>query len=131
MELARDTIAVIYSGYLSAERGGLEVEIPGKRNSAAGASSGYRFERCRFGRCGLAGDAAQALLFLDLFELQIGGSRDDTQKFVSWIAGQWQSMQALQMRMRSEGMFLIETCSASCACRRSCISACSCASRAR
>jgi predicted dehydrogenase len=28
MELARDTIAVIYSGYLSAERGGLEVEIP-------------------------------------------------------------------------------------------------------
>jgi len=29
MELARDTIAVIYAGYLSAERGGLEVEIPG------------------------------------------------------------------------------------------------------
>jgi len=28
MELARDTIAAIYSGYLSAERGGLEVEIP-------------------------------------------------------------------------------------------------------
>jgi predicted dehydrogenase len=28
MELARDTIAVIYSGYLSAERGGLEIEIP-------------------------------------------------------------------------------------------------------
>jgi hypothetical protein len=28
MELARDTIAVIYAGYLSAERGGLEVEIP-------------------------------------------------------------------------------------------------------
>jgi predicted dehydrogenase len=29
MELARDTIAVIYSGYLSAERGGLEVQVPG------------------------------------------------------------------------------------------------------
>jgi hypothetical protein len=28
MELASDTIAVIYSGYLSAERGGIEVEIP-------------------------------------------------------------------------------------------------------
>jgi predicted dehydrogenase len=28
MALARDTIAVIYAGYLSAERGGLEVEIP-------------------------------------------------------------------------------------------------------
>jgi predicted dehydrogenase len=28
MELARDTIAVIYSGYLSAERGGAEVPVP-------------------------------------------------------------------------------------------------------
>jgi predicted dehydrogenase len=28
LELARDTIAVIYAGYLSAERGGVEVEIP-------------------------------------------------------------------------------------------------------
>jgi predicted dehydrogenase len=28
IELARDTIAAIYAGYLSAERGGLEVEIP-------------------------------------------------------------------------------------------------------
>jgi hypothetical protein len=26
--LARDTIAAIYAGYLSAERGGIEVEIP-------------------------------------------------------------------------------------------------------
>jgi predicted dehydrogenase len=30
IELARDTIATIYAGYLSAERGGIEVEIPGK-----------------------------------------------------------------------------------------------------
>ena len=28
MELARDTIAAIYAGYLSAERGGAEVSIP-------------------------------------------------------------------------------------------------------
>jgi len=28
IELARDTIAAIYAGYLSAERGGAEVEIP-------------------------------------------------------------------------------------------------------
>jgi len=29
IELARDTIATIYAGYLSAERGGAEVEVPG------------------------------------------------------------------------------------------------------
>ena len=28
LELARDTIATIYAGYLSAQRGGAEVEIP-------------------------------------------------------------------------------------------------------
>jgi hypothetical protein len=28
IELANDTIATIYAGYLSAERGGIEVEIP-------------------------------------------------------------------------------------------------------
>jgi hypothetical protein len=27
--LGRDTVAVIYSAYLSAERGGAEIEIPG------------------------------------------------------------------------------------------------------
>ncbi|HEV2274536.1 MAG TPA: Gfo/Idh/MocA family oxidoreductase [Acidobacteriaceae bacterium] len=34
VELARDSIAVIYAGYLSAERGGAEVDVPGAPASA-------------------------------------------------------------------------------------------------
>jgi hypothetical protein len=34
MELALDTIATIYAGYLSAERGGAEVAVPASANAA-------------------------------------------------------------------------------------------------
>jgi hypothetical protein len=39
MDLARDTIAVIYSGYLSAEHSGLEGEIRLPRRGGAGFSA--------------------------------------------------------------------------------------------
>jgi len=58
---------------------------------AGSRRSGGRFDRRRFGYSPFRCRAAHPLLLLHLFELQISGSRDDTQEIVSWIARQRQA----------------------------------------